>query len=145
MHSFKDSKGREWRLRITFASAQELLDECGVDIGDDVSLQKLNHWRTRGEAIVVLIREQLAEANVSPAEAHADFDAETWERATKALELEIAFFTRGQNGRKAMTSLQARRATMIDVLAKRIENGKADGAIQSHLPNTDTDSPESSA
>ncbi len=131
MHSFKDSAGREWKLKLDFASAEEIEDSCKIDLTVQADLEKLlGHRRTFLEAVSILVREQVVAHGVTAETLKASFDAEVWQSAADALEEEIVFFTRnGQLNRRMIPALRKRRDAMAAALTERIETGQLDQRI----------------
>lgn len=148
MHTFKDSDGKEWQLRITFGAAKAIKEKCGIDIGIDKDLQRLFGERELFlNVIELLLTEQLVKANVSDEYLLNAFDGETWQAASDALLAEICFFSPNrQVAGKIMPAIRNRQLAMADELAKRIESGEMDGSIEKLAQSSSaTDSPESRA
>lgn len=148
MHAFTDAAGREWKIKLDFATAEAIEDACKIDMTVQADLLKLlNDRRTFLAAVAILIRDQLAAAGLAVEDLKAAFDAEVWQRAADALEEEIVFFTRnGRMNRELIPALRKRQEEMTLSMIRRIESGRMDATILAAASASGpTVSPESSA
>lgn len=97
MHSFKDTKGREWRLDGNFASYGRVRDATGVKLYDIAtenrdSLVQLSDALTLGQVLWAMVEPQAKAASVTPEDFASSFSGETVTAAYTALIDEMIFF-----------------------------------------------------
>lgn len=96
--SFRDSEGREWRLKLSIAVAQAIRDELGVDFGDldegRLFLRLGSNPYQLAQVLWMLCEKQCDREEVSPAEFAEGLDGDSIDAALEALIEATVLFTR---------------------------------------------------
>ena len=148
MKTFKDSAGREWSLRITFATIRDVRDQFNLDLGREADVKRaFDDWETFLKIVNLLLAQQIDAAKLTARDLEDALDAEAWERAANALADEIVFFSPSRAASaQVMEAVRERRAAVETInaadLAEKIRTGQMDAIFK--LSPTVGASPESS-
>lgn len=142
MKIFKDTQGRDWKLRLTIGTCRKLKDELAFDLFEEmefnVAVKLCWSPETAGKVLACLLAAQLAERSIEPQSWIDDLDVETLTAGRDALLEEIDGFFR----------LNGSIAKIIDQVQQRVrESMAAAGAAISAGKSGDESgsAPESSA
>ncbi len=96
---FKDSKGINWEISLTLASATRVKEHVGVDLlkidGDETLTQRLaEDYLLIGKIVACLIENQFDKYGVTAENIDERFDAKTINASVKALNEELVNFFR---------------------------------------------------
>lgn len=135
MHSFKDNKGREWKITIAVDEVEAIQDACGIDFGKIENFGQLLGDTKRFKQIVwALIHEQAKAQELTDKQVMNGFDAVVVEDAVVAISEEMLLFFRNPPHVMRLKTAVENRAKFLrgeaegklDELNQRIESGKMD-------------------
>jgi len=142
MHTFKDSKGRQWEIAMTLGNVKRVRDTLHIDLlqpeaGDPPLLQRLGVDEfLLAEVIEKFLEPQFAEKGTTADDVMAAFDGETILAAQSAFYDEmVAFFqSRGRNDRaKAVQKQQAVIKAATAAAVQQIEDFDVEKAIRGEM------------
>jgi hypothetical protein len=148
MKSFKDSKGREWRIELTIGSVKRIQKRFGVNIADaDDFLRVHQNFELFGNIIAMLLEQQFAEQQVTADDVEESMNGEVLAAARDAMVEELAFFSPNREAAlKALPALKKRQEKLVGDLVEKIERGEMDEQLmkvaQSVSGKPSTASPE---
>ena len=121
MHSFKDTKGREWRLEANLGSYGRVASSTGVKLWDIAtenreSLMQLTDALVLGRVLWTMVEQQAETKGVSPEDFAAAFNGDTLEAAYNALLDEMLFFC------------PTRQRAMLELAVKKIRGAEEKAA-----------------
>lgn len=119
MTSFKDSAGREWRLKITIQALRDVRAQLGFDLhsvlAGIISGEPTDDARKLFgdpiqffDVLYVLCREQAKERVLDDVAFGQSFDAETWEAAQDAMLGALVFFSPDPHVRELKAKILAK-------------------------------------
>lgn len=123
MSKFEDKLGREWRLELDMASADQVEQDVGVDllkwVADPAGAADN---RTVFKIVGSLVADQIVGRDLTLREFAAGFDGPALERAGEALMESLLFFSQPQRVARAMLPKMRREVeTIYDRMVKAIE------------------------
>lgn len=145
MKAFKDTTGREWRIRLTLGSADRVLDLVGVDLLDPVGGEVPLMTRLRTDVrLLGKVLGELLETNgdrpLTVSELREAFDGPTKSAAWLAFREEWADFFR-EDGRADIATAIDRHESLVAEAVKLNELKVQETAIE--FATRSGDSPES--
>lgn len=136
---FKDTKGREWSLRLSFQNFEDILEELGDDLLSDPGNLSL-HPRRWVEMLWVCIREEAKGRDVTPQEFGSSMDGNSLKQAMDAFMEDYSDFISpllpdiAEAAKVAWETVQKGRAARATVI--REEHGKMSTDFQDLLELT---------
>jgi hypothetical protein len=161
MQTFKDTEGREWKLRLTIGTAQRVQEACGVNLLEPEFSQKdgepplLTRLGTDemllANVICAMLARQFNEKGLDAEDVREAFDGDTILAAQTAFYGELQDFFR-QRGRAERAKAVAKQAALIEraVLAAEAKIDaidvetvvqEIDGAMSGSLPEPSASTP----
>lgn len=123
LHSFKDTKGREWRLEANLGSYGRVSSSTSVKLWDIAtenreSLVQLTDALILGQVLWAMVEQQAEAKGVTPEDFAAAFNGDTLEAAYNALLDEMLFFC--PTRQRAMLELAVKKIRGVEAKAAQI-------------------------
>jgi hypothetical protein len=126
MQTFKDTEGREWKLRLTIGTAQRVQETCGVnllepEVGNPPLLTRLGtDEMLLANVICAMLGRQFEEKDLDAADVREAFDGDTILAAQTAFYAELQDFFH-QRGRRERAKAVAKQAALIEKAVQAAE------------------------
>ena len=145
MHSFKDTEGREWHVKITLGIARDLKDQTEIDLLDGKALlTAAADPYVMGQVLWVVCQKQATSRNLSPEDFAAAFDGDVVTEATDALvEASIDFFPKARRPaiQKAFEKMKAMEQAGMERVLVELDDPELESRILGQFGSTSGGSP----
>jgi hypothetical protein len=131
MKTFKDARGREWRLQLTLATVKRIQERHGVNIADaDDFLRLHNDFALFGAVIATLLQPQFTEQQITAEDLEEAMDGDALAAARDAMLEELTFFSPNREAaQKALPAVRKRQQKLMADLVEKIERGEMDNQL----------------